>query len=353
MRCPSVRCVVMLAALAVLVSGGRRTDAAGIAGGAGSAPALQPNPCNPPASYPTLSAAPNVSGTVTVSWSAVATATGYELSRSTSVIYTGSALSYTDTGLTSGTQVCYSVKATNACGAGPVSPQLCVTVPVTYTYSTWIPVASHAAGVNNSQWRTDLGVLNDSAATANFEVRLYLTTGVVTQTAFVTSGSQSILVDVVSMLGASGSGALEVRSDRPVKVSSRTYNQQTSGTFGQDYPSSTTAQGLSAGQAASLPQLTENAAYRTNIGLVNTGTLTAAVTVTLVDGAGKALTSYEVSLAPGALKQETQPFKTRAGQTSMARGWARVAVTAGTGVIAYASVIDNSTGDPTTILAMR
>jgi hypothetical protein len=220
-------------------------------------------------------------------------------------------------------------------------------------YSTWVPVSSHASGVNQSQWRTDLGLLNTGTAAANAEVRYYVGVGVATSAASVAAGAQSILVDIVGQVGGSGSGALEVRSDQPLKITSRTYNQSTSGTFGQGYDAITTAQGLSAGQSAWLPHLAENASYRSNIGLTNTGTARAAATVELHDGSGALLTSYDVGLDAGEWKQETQPFKSKTGQTNMARGYAKVRVTSGAGVVAYASLIDNATNDPTTVAMMR
>jgi lipocalin len=224
----------------------------------------------------------------------------------------------------------------------------------------WVPVVSHNTGKNDSEWRSDVGLLNTGAATANVEITFHGPQGVVMNTTFVPAGAQSVLVDVVAQLAASGQGALEVVSDQPLKVTSRTYNQVSSvanchpnGTQGQDYPTLHPSDGLSQGHAAWLPQLAENAAYRTNIGLVNTGPDTAGVTVELYDGAGSLLTSYTVSLATGNWRQETQPFKNKAGQTAMDRGYARVTVTSGAGVFGFASVIDNITNDPTTITMQR
>jgi hypothetical protein len=165
----------------------------------------------------------------------------------------------------------------------------------------------------------------------------------------VPAGSQAILTDIVSQLGATGSGALEIQSDQPVVVTSRTYNQSGSGTYGQDYASYDATTALANGQSAWLPQLTENAAYRSNISLTNTGITPATVDVTLLDGAGNTLATYTVTLAPGEWQQAVQPFKAKAGQTSMDRGYAKVTVASGSGVIAGASVIDNVTNDPTTI----
>ena len=215
--------------------------------------------------------------------------------------------------------------------------------------SIWLPVASHAGGLNGSQWRSDAGVLNKGTASANLTVVLHTSGGTTTSGTSVPAGSQTILTDIVGQLGYSGSGALEIQSDQPVIVTSRTYNQSGNGTFGQDYASYNAATSLGAGQSAWLPQLSEDAAYRTNISLTNTGTAAATVDVALLDGAGNVLATYTVTLNPGEWQQAVQPFRNTANQTSMDRGYAKVTVTSGAGVIAAASVIDNVTNDPTTI----
>jgi uncharacterized repeat protein (TIGR01451 family) len=229
-----------------------------------------------------------------------------------------------------------------------------------YSYIVWIPVASHANGLSNSRWRTDLGLLNTGATTANVQLKFFGTTGVVTGTTSVAPGAQSILADVVGQLPASNSGALEVLSDQPLRVTSRTYNQVASaaacypnGTQGQGYPAVLASDGLVAGAAAYLPGLTENTAYRCNIGLLNAGTTAATVLVELFDGAGAKLTQYTVTLTVGGWAQVTQPFKTKAGQTAMDRGYAKFTVQTGSGVFGFASVLDNITNDPTTVYPQR
>jgi hypothetical protein len=217
----------------------------------------------------------------------------------------------------------------------------------------WVPVASHNTGVGLAVWRSDLGLLNTEQSATEVEVRLHQGGSVIAETVPLPAGAQSVLSDVVDQLKATGSGAIEVRSDQPLKVTSRTYNQSPGGTFGQGFLGVTTEACLTTGQSGWLGQLAENRAFRTNIGVTNTGDTPASVTVELYDGAGALLASYPVSLVPGEWKQETQPFKNRAAQTQMARGYAKVRVVSGSGVVAYASVVDNATGDPTTIDMQR
>ena len=229
-----------------------------------------------------------------------------------------------------------------------------------YPYSVWVPVASHNSGKNNSQWRSDLGLLNAGSVTANAQITLFLGDVLASNTTYVPAGTQSILTDVVGQLGASGSGALNILSDQPFKVTSRSYNEVSSGascyaggTQGQDYPAVATGDGLVAGQSAYLAGLAESASYRCNIGVVNTGTVTATVLVELFDGSGTKLTDYTVSLAAGHWAQETQPYFNIAGQTAMDRGYAKITVQSGSGGFAFASVIDNITNDPTTVAMQR
>ena len=170
----------------------------------------------------------------------------------------------------------------------------------------------------------------------------------------VQSGQQIILADVVGLLGGTGSAALEVVSDQPLKVSSRTYNLVAGsaacypgGTFGQSYDAFPSRGSASASRLAHpayrercLPHQHRPHQHRHDA---------AKVAVNLFDGAGGQVGSYTVDLNPGQYKQENRPFSTKAGQTNLARGYARVTVTEGHGVIASASVIDNLTNDPTTM----
>ncbi|MBZ5589341.1 MAG: carbohydrate binding domain-containing protein [Acidobacteriia bacterium] len=227
--------------------------------------------------------------------------------------------------------------------------------------NTWVPVASHNPGKAHSQWRSDLGLLNPGAVVANVQIKFYGTGGVVSTTTYVPAKTQSILTDVVGQIGGANSGALQIISDQALKVTARSYNLVASdagcypnGTQGQDYPALLTSDGLSAPQSAYLGGLSEStAAYRCNIGLVNTGTGSATVLVELFDGAGTKLTDYTVTLNPGDWKQETQPFFNKAGQTAMDRGYAKVTVQTGSGVFAFASVVDGLTNDPTTVSMQR
>jgi hypothetical protein len=227
-------------------------------------------------------------------------------------------------------------------------------------FTAWVPVAAHNPGLNQSLWRTDLGLLNPGTTTANVQIKFPIVGALVANTTYVPAGAQSILTDVLGQLAVNNQGALEVLSDQPLKVISRTYNQVPSGaacypngTQGQDYPAVAPRDGLVAGTRAYLAGLVENASYRCNIGLVNVGPIPATVLVELYDGAGRKLTEYTVPLAAGQWAQEIQPFKNKAAQANMDRGYAKITVQSGSGVFGFASLVDNVTNDPTTVTMQR
>ena len=330
--------------------------------------------CDPPAVPGFVSVAPNSPGSgipYTITWTAAANATGYELQEATSsnfaaattVSVAGTSAQRTHS-VASDTTYYYRVRAVRACTGQTATSSYSSTLTVyvaaggATTTSLWVPVATRATGANSSQWRTDLGLLNLGGATATCTVVYKSGATVKSYQTTVAGGRHVILRDIVgpSYLAGSGSGSLEVRSTQAVLVTSRTYNQNANGTFGQDYASNAPDEGLGAGQTATLPHLTENASYRSNIGLVNMGAAAATVTVSLVDGAtGAQVGSYTVTLQAGEWKQDNQPFSKRFGRNNLEAGYARVTVTAGSGVVAVASVIDNNanSNDPTTITMQR
>ena len=221
------------------------------------------------------------------------------------------------------------------------------------SYSRWIPAVIHKDVPSKSaKWRSDVAVLNHSTSTANLTITMYPAAGPVSQTAQLTGMSQLLLTDVAGWLGvAADSGPLKVTSDQKFFLSGRTYNQvDASHTYGQDYDGQETSELLAAGDSSTstawLPQLTENSFYRTNIGITNTGTGTANVTVTGYDGSGNQVWSDTKDYQAGGFYQYQQPYLAFGG---IGNAYAKVTVNSGSGVVAYASVVDANTGDPTTI----
>jgi PKD repeat protein len=228
-----------------------------------------------------------------------------------------------------------------------------VTVTPPLAFSVWVPVASHAFGLLASRWRSDLELGNRNARPAHVELRLYGGGRVLTTTETVDGGGSKKISDVVGRLGYEGSGPMEVRSDQEIQVLSRTAHQGVSGSLAQEFPTYAVADGLKAGDVAWLRSLSETTTTRTDIGVSNIGDEPALVTVTLFDRLGAQVTSYTVALATRQWRQENRPYWTRGRRIDIESGFARILVNSGSGVIAYGSVIDNVSNQPSTAVMER
>jgi hypothetical protein len=169
----------------------------------------------------------------------------------------------------------------------------------------------------------------------------------------VADGRQVVVGDVVGELRMSGSGSVEIVSDQPLLASSRTYNASEDGTYGLFLDSISAPQMAASGDEVWLPQLRQDASFRTNIGLVNSSDDEVRLRVFLYDASGNELASRMRTLEPRSWMQLQEPFSRIAGRGDIESGSAKVEVASGHGVIAYASVIDNATNDGTAITMKR
>ena len=219
-----------------------------------------------------------------------------------------------------------------------------------------VPAAAHAAGAFGSLWRTDVAVANGNGAGAALEVRFTPAGGGDARTWSGTVSPGTLLYSdlLVSLLGfpadAKVSGALRFASDRPLVVSSRTWNATEKGTYGAHLAGLPEERAVTPERPGVLPQLKRGASSRTNVGLANAGAAEVTATLRLFAANGTALGGPKAVTVPaGALVQVDDVFAAcGAGDATIA--WARVEVTTPGGVVhAYASVIDNATSDPTIV----
>lgn len=305
-----------------------------------------------------------VSGeTFQLSWNAASLADSYEVQYANNPSFS-SPQSSTVTGTTANASVTtattitayFRVRSKRTCGS---MSNWSSTVTVTVTgggggggsYTYWIPVVANLSGSGGSKFFSDVGLLNRGSGTASVELTYYGSGGSIqgTRSESVGANRQRILTNILGIMGKTGKGAMKVSSNQPLTVTSRTYNQATSGTFGQYYDAYTTSQALSTGQSMVLAHLTQNSKYRSNIGVLNIGSGSVTVRVTLYSGSTQVGSPFTMTVAAGEYKQEDRVFNTKAGQSNVAEGWAKVEVISGSGAIPMASVLDQVTSDPTTI----
>lgn len=219
-----------------------------------------------------------------------------------------------------------------------------------------VPAAAHAPGAFGSLWRTDVAVVNASGAEACLDAVFVPAGGGegLTWSGRMPPGTRLLSDVLVSLFGidaeARASGAIRLSSDRPLVVSSRTWNATTKGTFGAHLAGVPAGRAVTPERPGVLPQLKRGAAVRTNVGLTNLGTAAVTAAIRLFAANGTSLGSEKlVDVPPGALVQVDDVFAS-CGAGDAAIAWARIeARTAGGQVFAYASVIDNSTSDPTIV----
>ncbi len=221
-------------------------------------------------------------------------------------------------------------------------------------YQLLVPAVAHAPGAAGTQWRTALALLNLAGADA--EVDLTLVTAQGSETHGVTLGAYTsvewfdVAVDLFARPpDAQVSGVIHVASTHTVLATSRTYNQTPQGTYGQYLPALTVSSCLAQGQLGYLLQIKANSDFRTNVGFANRGQTEAVVRAQLHDDWGQAVGEpIEATVAAGSWVQRNDVFaSTGAGPHEL--GYATVEVVSGSAVWAYASVVDNRTGDATTI----
>jgi len=218
--------------------------------------------------------------------------------------------------------------------------------------ATIIPAAAHSPGAEDTFWLTDLQILNPGTDPVDISVSFLPpetdNTGTTSIDLRVGGGSALNLLDVVAnLLQAEGAGALRIEHTEPLLFASRTFNDKPDGTFGQYIPGIGPDDGIEPGQTVRFIGLAGNEDYRTNIGCTNASAEAASFTVELFDSTGTLLWTGEETLEPLGWIQLNRVFET-AGAGSQTGATARVSNTSeNAGIVAYASIVDGGTGDPT------
>ncbi len=231
----------------------------------------------------------------------------------------------------------------------------------------FIPATAHVSGAVGTDWRTDLELHNSGSVDAQFEVSM-LETGQdnstpVSSIEHVSAGAGVRLDDVLhSTFGFDGTAALRITPMAGAHglVTSRTYNQTPGGTYGQFVGAVSASDAIAYSEQGLIVGLTHNRAaasgYRTNLGYLNCTGSEAVVRIDLYRSCGVLLGTIEDTLGPYMHRQQNRIFQ-QVTNDDVADGFAVVAgTTPGSRLIAYASVVDNATGDPiyvpaTTIVA--
>jgi PKD repeat protein len=242
----------------------------------------------------------------------------------------------------------------NIAGSDSASVEVVVMVP---SHRVLIPAAAYAEGTGASFFVTDAEICNagNEALSVTFEwlprdadnseplesASLSLAPGHQRRFANVLEEVFGLEVGALGALAvvADGEGAL---------VMSRTYNVTASGTFGQSIPGVAEAELIEEGERRRVILMTENDAYRSNLGLANGCDEAVTVMVELHGQSGAVLETRSVDLPPYGNSQLNRLFRDYAPvETGYVDVWSD---TEGAAFTCYGSILDWQTSDPTTVL---
>jgi hypothetical protein len=242
------------------------------------------------------------------------------------------------------------------CLAFPSAPALADDgEPTAFDHCTWVPAAARTFGYGDAFYASDLYLTNagDDAAQVSVAFLARDEDNSIAPIAMldpVDAGRSIVIEDVVGSLlegqWQDWVGGLAVCSDAAnLNVFSRTYHTDGVATFGQGIPGARIGAAIGDGRTGLLMGLREDAAFRTNLGLLNPTGSNLTVAVTIIDLGGQTIAVLDIELEP---YEQIQYHKilTQVGEEELERAVAMVSSTSGP-VFAYLSVIDNSTNDPT------
>jgi len=212
-----------------------------------------------------------------------------------------------------------------------------------------VSAAARTPGSQGSFWTSSLQLVNAGEQTAATSIELLpgpdSSPASASQT--IDPGAALVIEDLVgALVGGRGSGAVRVRSTGSLVASTRTATTVDGGSYGQGIPAFGDDIVAADGEAIRLFGFTDDAAFRTNLGLVNPGPAEVSLVVRFYDGETNNLAETHHVLAPERWLQLNRVFSELgiAGETELVV----IRQTSFSGRFsAYASVVDEMTGDPT------
>jgi len=252
--------------------------------------------------------------------------------------------------------------ASNCRGESLATGVLRIEEPASAPGGWLVPSAVHAPGLNDTRWRTDISIHNpgSSAMELVLEFRPENTDNVGAELAqmavTINPGATALLDDVLTLLpgvvedpddARIGSILVTVSSTdgtRQPRISSRTYNLASNGTYGQFVQA--VAVPVPAHEHIFLAGLVHNDAYRTNIRFSNTGEQAASPEIRLIDPDGFILDILRDRIVPPHSTFQINGIAEVADIDGPVDSFTVRVTTESDTLLAWASVVDNTTGDP-------
>lgn len=216
----------------------------------------------------------------------------------------------------------------------------------------WMDSVGSTPGIG-AFFKSNLSITNHNASTANVKID-YTPWGssaiAATKNISIAPGHSVYYTDSLQELfGLSGAGTYKITTDvsTPVVAWARTYNdRKTSGTLGQFIPAFGTEDLLGV-KGAILQGLSENAGYRTNVGILNTSDSAVSVTVEAWQNDGTKIGSKTYLVGAGQSIFIGRIVTDIVPNATMSNGYLKFTPTAGGAIYVWASYVDNRSTDQT------
>ena len=221
--------------------------------------------------------------------------------------------------------------------------------PVSDLSTLLVSAAAHTPGSEGSFWISSAQLINagEQPATAGIELLPGSGSPPATLSHGLEPGEALTIADIVGdLLGGRGAGALRLTATGALVATTRTATTSDGGSYGQGIPAAGETTVAVDGEAVRLIGFSEDAGFRTNLGLVNPGADEVSLIIRFYDREAASLGDTEQVLGPESWIQLNRVFADF-GISSVV-GSIVTRQTSKTGSFsAYASVVDEQTGDPT------
>jgi len=211
-----------------------------------------------------------------------------------------------------------------------------------------VPVIAKAKGAYGTDWRSDLKIFNPYQA-QNILFKFYTSNGVYEATETINQNSLISYNDIVSSLFPSAlenvSGSLHIYTDNGLFLTSRTYNFVEGKTYGQFIPGVGEDYSITQNSTGILLPLTYNESYRSNIGFTEFSGVSSEAQIKLYDKNRTLLGFKNYSIGAFLNLQISNVFQDLGISNYYEASYIEIKLVKGNNVYAYASVVDNRTGD--------
>jgi Peptidase family M1 domain/Peptidase M1 N-terminal domain/HYDIN/CFA65/VesB-like, Ig-like domain len=214
-----------------------------------------------------------------------------------------------------------------------------------------IPAVASLPGSGGTTWRSQLDVVNAAESERSVTIEYYREDGssIASMAMGLEPGKSLHFDDVVGgLFGEQGKGWLNVTANGSGVVStSRTYNDDAFGTYGQLIPAFPHIEAVGSSSIVVLAGLSSAEGFRTNIGITSLGLFPAVCRLDLYANDGSPIGMKVIEVPVRGFAQLERVLGGDVNHTGEA--WAEVSCSDPSSIFAHASVVDESTGDPTYI----